>query len=40
VMHAEEKEPWASVWAADQGAGDREDLAVAEAAVVEWRRSW
>ena len=40
AMHAEGKEPWASVWAADQGAADREDLAAAEAAVVEWRRSW
>jgi aminoglycoside phosphotransferase (APT) family kinase protein len=40
AMHAEGKEPWASAWAADQGAGDREDLAIAEAAVVEWRRSW
>jgi len=35
-MHAEGREPWASRWAADEGAGDGEDLAVAEAVAREW----
>lgn len=35
-MHREGREPWASSWAADEGAGDREDLAVTEAVVHEW----
>jgi aminoglycoside phosphotransferase (APT) family kinase protein len=40
AMHAEGREPWASLWAADGGAGDREDLAVTESVVAEWRKSW
>ena len=39
-MYAEGREPWASWWAADLGAGDREDLAAAEAVVEQWRRHW
>ena len=40
TMHAEGKEPWASIWAADHGAGDREDLAVAESSLAAWRKNW
>lgn len=37
-MHRKGREPWASWWAADEGAGDREDLAITESIVGEWRR--
>jgi Ser/Thr protein kinase RdoA (MazF antagonist) len=37
-MHLEGREPFASWWAADEGAGDREDLAVTERVVLQWRR--
>lgn len=36
AMYAEGREPWASWWAKDRGAGDREDLTVTETAVSEW----
>jgi len=35
-MYREGREPFASWWAADMGAGDRADLAATEAAVCEW----
>jgi hypothetical protein len=37
AMFDEGREPWASWWAADHGAGDREDIVVTERAVTEWR---
>ena len=38
AMYAEGREPFASWWAADQGAGDKEDLVVTEEVVDEWLR--
>lgn len=35
-MYAERREPWASFWAVDRGAGDREDLVVTERAARAW----
>ena len=37
-MYAEGREPWASWWAQDKGAGDRDDLAITESVVGEWCR--
>lgn len=37
---AEGREPFASWWAVDMGAREREDVAAAEEAVAEWRRGW
>ncbi len=36
AMHARGREPWASWWAKDRGAGDREDLVVTERAARKW----
>ena len=38
-MYAEGREPWATWWAQDKGAGDRDDLATTESVVREWCRS-
>ena len=37
-LHREGREPFASWWAADGGAGDREDLALTEAVAFAWRQ--
>jgi GNAT superfamily N-acetyltransferase len=39
-MHAEGREPWASLWALDRGASDREDVALAERVTREWAERW
>ncbi|HZU72457.1 MAG TPA: GNAT family N-acetyltransferase [Acidimicrobiales bacterium] len=36
-MHAEGREPWASIWAEDMGAADRADVSLAEHVASEWR---
>jgi hypothetical protein len=40
AMYEQGREPFASWWAADRGAGDQEDIAVTEQAVNEWLRRY
>jgi hypothetical protein len=35
-MYEQRREPWASWWAEDRGAGDAHDLAITEAVAAEW----